>query len=734
MPATTVCLRPRLVRALAFAAAALALVFASPGRASDYELYRVTLLPPVIQAFETEDAGGDEIIATYSLERIRDEQVIGVSLERAGVYDEMCVRGSCRFRNLVDAGSPGLPEALRGRRVTLDIRRGDQVRVSVSLLDVDDDAEERRIFDDIRQAAGYVSQAAGFVFPAATPALGLINTGARIVGLLWEIGDLLDEDDDLGVGSYVRDFPTSLSGPVGNLNFIRAGEWNYQVRTELRVSPEFQVLAGDFTGDGKTDIAQLSHAGIFVATAGRRGSAFGIGQWARWPNGFTWTHESKFGVGDVNLDRKADIVIFRTSQSGGQGLGVWVARSRGNGFDVLEYARQYPFYMNPHTHVAVGRVNNDHYTDVIMVENGPGNTENVWVGVAVGPGVFQIRQAGAVPIDRHTQLLTGNFDGSRVNPLTDIVVFGNGQPGQVRVGINNIGRERFSFSTWDRWWMDADTNVLAYDFDGDGKTDILQAQNAIADARPAVEAASSAADAARVIAMASPPGHPAGRHANVSAAMAASARVSLATNWNTAFQAAWQAVVFARKAADAINARGSAVNAIQAAAARIAVAAVPQLHAPVYLGYSRGSPGSTQGSFNTAQVSRWPRWSEGGRVHPGTTPFDRIVAGSFRTGGQGDLVRFEPGSPGDVRVTPFPAFLAGLTSAPWEAGQTWAQWWSRPDVPVLTGDFDGDGRTDIAKCEPNEFDGRPGSAGKIWIGYSTGGSFDTRLVGTWQMR
>src|SRR5262249_37272621 len=53
--------------------------------------------------------------------------------------------------------------------------------------------------------------------------------------------------------------------------------------------------------------------------------------------------------------------------------------------------------------------------------------------------------------------------------------------------------------------------------------------------------------------------------------------------------------------------------------------------------------------------------------------------------------------------------------ATWSSSTTW--------VDVLTGDFNGDGESDVAA--------RDQSTGNWWVGVSTGSSFNTTLWGTW---
>ncbi len=646
--------------------AVLLLVLASPPTyATNGDMYRVTLAPPSIQAWDTEDSSEDEIICMYMLQQIRVgstgiPQVIAMRIGVSGVHNLQ----RSQITDCIDAAS-----LARGTdRLTLDIRRGDQIRVAVALVDVDDDGKEREILDRVQQAADVMERASTFAFPPATPVLSVVNLGLSIAGVVWEFFDWLNDDDDLGEASYVLDFPTTEGNSL-NIGWPSAQvDWNYQIRTDVKVSPEMQVLAGDFNGDGRTDIAKISPsqrsntsfsptpAFIDVATAGARGSNFEISRWGVWD---FLRFDTNFGVGDVNGDGRADVVAFTSYQTGG----VWVALSQGTYFTITKWANAYPFYMNPLAHVAVGDFNGDRYSDILIVENGPGNTRNMWLGISDPINRrFTINQAGAVPINRHTRMLAGDFNGDQ---KTDVVVFGNSPtgvrwepgydpitgtvylfldtfepigPGEVRVAISD--GTNFTVSTWDYWWMTPDINVLAYDFNADRRTDIVTFQNG---------------------------------------------------DWG----------------------------------------------GHVYLGYSQAAQGSSQGSFYTAPITQWPEWRDAaGSNHPAMNPFTHVLAGRFDGGPFGSLVRFEPGTPGDVRVTKWP--YAGAIGAvrPWEADERWAQWWSSTDVPVLAGDFDGDGRTDIAKC--TLFDGP--ERGWIWVGYSAqsysppGYYFASYAVGRWVMR
>ncbi len=99
--------------------------------------------------------------------------------------------------------------------------------------------------------------------------------------------------------------------------------------------------------------------------------------------------------------------------------------------------------------------------------------------------------------------------------------------------------------------------------------------------------------------------------------------------------------------------------------------------------------------------------------NPSTT-WSPIVTGDFNGDGKTDVAGFD---------TTTGQWLVGTSSGSAFPSTVWATWSSSVPWVVRTGDFNGDGKTDIAGFDP--------LTGQWWVGLSTGTSFKTTLWTTW---
>ena len=93
----------------------------------------------------------------------------------------------------------------------------------------------------------------------------------------------------------------------------------------------------------------------------------------------------------------------------------------------------------------------------------------------------------------------------------------------------------------------------------------------------------------------------------------------------------------------------------------------------------------------------------------------RVVHGDFNGDGRTDIAEFDAATG---------VWLVGLSKGSKFSLSTWATWSSAVTwTDIRVGDFNGDGKADIA--------GRVVSSGQWWVGLSNGGSFSTTLWATW---
>jgi V8-like Glu-specific endopeptidase len=132
-----------------------------------------------------------------------------------------------------------------------------------------------------------------------------------------------------------------------------------------------------------------------------------------------------------------------------------------------------------------------------------------------------------------------------------------------------------------------------------------------------------------------------------------------------------------------------------------------------------GSPGGiwvgTSNGVNAFNGSQWGTWD--------MSPSMKLVAGYFSNDGRADLVRFVPGTPGQVFLGRSRT-VGGVNSF---ASTLWASWWWDLSTQVLVGDFDNNGQDDIMK-----FDN--GAPGGVYVGLAqTIGTLVTTKWDDWFM-
>ena len=243
-------------------------------------------------------------------------------------------------------------------------------------------------------------------------------------------------------------------------------------------TPGVKALAGDFNGDGRTDIALVGGAGwasIPIAFSNGDGTFTvtndGVPSFATWEA----TPGVKALTGDFNGDGRTDIALV-----GGAGwASIPVAFSNGNGsFTVTNYGVSSfaAWEATPGVEALTGDFNGDGRTDIALV--GGAGWASIPVAFSNGNGTFNVTNDGvpyfatweATP---GVKALTGDFNG---DGKTDIALVGGAGWASIPVAFSN-GDGSFnvtnegvaSFPTWE---ATPGVKALKGDFNGDGKTDI----------------------------------------------------------------------------------------------------------------------------------------------------------------------------------------------------------------------------------------------------------------------
>jgi len=230
-------------------------------------------------------------------------------------------------------------------------------------------------------------------------------------GIEWHI-EWVDTEGE--VGGY-----TSLALNEVLVRFFSSGEW-----ARWNTYQGIKVLAGDFDGDGDSDVVKFdvpasgtAEYGLWVGLSDPANSQFVTSEWARWNT----SQEMKVLTGDFDGDGDTDVMKIDVPESGTAQGGLWVGLSdpANNRFVTTEWARW--------------------------------NTYQ-WM-----------------------QVLAGDFDGDGDTDVMKIDVPESGTAqGGLWVGLSDPANSQFVTSEWAQWNTYPGMKVLAGDFDGDGDTDVMK--------------------------------------------------------------------------------------------------------------------------------------------------------------------------------------------------------------------------------------------------------------------
>jgi translation initiation factor IF-1 len=223
-----------------------------------------------------------------------------------------------------------------------------------------------------------------------------------------------------------------------------------------------RFVAGDFNGDGKTDlvhpVADNQYANIWLS---KGDGTFTINQFSPWP-GYAMG-DGYFIAGDFNGDGKTDLAHIVTDS---QYANIWL--SNGDGTFTVKTFSPWGGYAMGNGYFVAGDFNGDGKTDLAHIVT-DSQYANIWL--SNGDGTFTIKQFspwGGYAMG-NGYFLAGDFNGDGKTDLAHIVT--DNQYANIWLSNGNGTFTVKQFSPWNGYAM-GDGHFLVGDFNGDGKADL----------------------------------------------------------------------------------------------------------------------------------------------------------------------------------------------------------------------------------------------------------------------
>jgi FG-GAP-like repeat len=251
----------------------------------------------------------------------------------------------------------------------------------------------------------------------------------------------------------------SYCNAAGTANILLSnGNGTFQVQTiaELIGFKPGAILAGDINRDGKTDLVAMNGSDDMAVWTGKGDGTFNVSQsWALPPS------PGNAAIGDFNNDGQPDIAVINSENDNTQTvMTVVLGTARGK---FLAAAESYAYAPDV---LATGDFNEDGKLDAI-VSSGFDNKGTV----ALGNGNGTFRALASFPMlpenNSANEILVDDFNNDH---HLDIISMSDNNLGQVVIGLGN-GNGTFKPGVRINCGVNA-TFVVAGDFNGDGKLDL----------------------------------------------------------------------------------------------------------------------------------------------------------------------------------------------------------------------------------------------------------------------
>lgn len=286
--------------------------------------------------------------------------------------------------------------------------------------------------------------------------------------------------------------PVALSS--GDGTFIVSNSYVGAFSSSWSTTANVRALPGDFNGDGKTDIALNGGTGWTrqpVAMSKGDGS-FTIYNLAI-TNFATWSENAYAYLGDFNGDKKSDIALI--NKPGVAWTTVPVALSIGDGTFAVQNRPVGDFALwarVANVRVLPGDFNGDGKTDLALNGGSGWTTQPLALSTSTAFYVYNyaIANFGAWSATSNVRALTGDFN---LDGRSDIALTGGAgwttQPLALSNGNGTFSVLNQPITDFASWAAMSQTQSIAGDFDGGGRTDIaLVSRAAVSVGNPATDA------------------------------------------------------------------------------------------------------------------------------------------------------------------------------------------------------------------------------------------------------
>ncbi|SEQ32801.1 Repeat domain-containing protein [Lentzea albida] len=291
---------------------------------------------------------------------------------------------------------------------------------------------------------------------------------------------MVAEVRDGGNTVVVHEYNRSNTGVFGTRALTRSNGWP---EAFLHIA---DLPGADVSGDGRADLVLVATGptGSGRTEAHVLDAATGYSTWySHWATaaGYTSAASDKHLVGDVNGDGRSDLVIVGTGPTGSGRMEAHVLDGATGYSTWLAHWATAAGYGNSSTRYGLGDVNGDGRADLVLIGTGPtgsGRTEAHVLDAATGYSTWLANWATAAgysgaPTDRH---LVGDVNG---DGRADLVIVGTGPTGSGRTEAHVLDAAT-GYSTWIAHWPtaagysggDNDRHVLG-DVNGDGRADLV---------------------------------------------------------------------------------------------------------------------------------------------------------------------------------------------------------------------------------------------------------------------